>query len=280
VQDIVKGRYRVILVSPESLLSPRFIKAVLSKAEFIKKVLSVVIDEAHCVSLYGAGFRKLYGSLSMIRNFLPQGMPIVALSATLTPQVHLDLVKRLEFPPNYVFVNEGNDRNNVTLVVRKCIHPLDSYRDTRFVIPPSVRAGLDILKTFLYVDSIDASTGIVDYLTGLLPDRLQDQGLIRPYNATFSADYRRDVMELFREGVVRVLVCTDAAGMVSRISINCYTETYLHFAGLQYSRCRSCCAVAGASKHRDVPTESWPNSARQVTHWSCRALGGAKLLSC
>lgn len=195
-------------------MSSRFINKVLSIPSFTQKVLSVVIDEAHCVSLHGAGFRKFYGYLAMLRNFLPQGVPFAALSATLTPRVQHDLCSRLEMRSNYLFINEGNDRSNVTLVCRECIHPLESYRDLRFVIPSGVWVSLDIPKSFIYADDIDSGTGIVDYLNKCLPPELQDDGLVQPYNAMFSTEYRREVMERFRQGTVRVLVCTDAAGMV------------------------------------------------------------------
>ncbi|KAF8669026.1 Atp-dependent dna helicase, partial [Rhizoctonia solani] len=219
IRDVISGKYRVILISPESLLSPRFIKDVLSTQEFTQSLLSVVIDEAHVISLLGADFRKLYGSLSILRAFLPQGIPFIALSATLTPRVYRDLIKRLEFRSDHKFINEGNDRGNVTLISRKCVHPLETYRDLGFVVPPHVKERSDILKTFIYADSIEDGTGIVDYLTNeCLPTALQSSGLIRPYNASFSTPYRQLVMELFRRGLVRVLVCTDAAGMGCNIS--------------------------------------------------------------
>ncbi|KAG8703413.1 hypothetical protein FRC08_002855, partial [Ceratobasidium sp. 394] len=213
MKEIVAGKYQVILISPESLLSPRFIKNVLSKPEFAHKVLSIVIDEAHCVSLYGAGFRKLYGRLPVVRTFLPQGLPFVALSATLTSRVHLDLVKRLELQSDYRFIDAGNDRPNVTLIVRQCVHPLNSFRDTWFAIPSGIQQASEIEKTFFYVDNVAEGTSIVDYLTGLLPGHLRDKGVVRPYNATFSAQYRTEAMRLFRQGEIRILVCTDAAGM-------------------------------------------------------------------
>ncbi|KAG9123670.1 hypothetical protein FRC07_014322 [Ceratobasidium sp. 392] len=213
LERIVRGEYRVLLISPESLLSPRFIERVLSLPEFANRVLSVVIDEAHCVSLYGAGFRKEYGRLPVVRTFLPQGVPFVGLSVTLTPKVLRDLEKRLELQANYHFINEGNDRLNVTLICRRCIHPLKSLLDSAFVIPSNTRVPSDIDKTFFYVDNVEGGTKAVDFLTSRLPEHLRDQGLIRPYNATFSKQYRTEVMRLFRLGIVRVLVCTDAAGM-------------------------------------------------------------------
>jgi superfamily II DNA helicase RecQ len=59
-------------------------------------------------------------------------------------------------------------------------------------------------------------TKIIDHLTELLPPHLHVLGLIRPYNACFSKEYRKAVMGEFKAGHVQILVCTDAAGMVSR----------------------------------------------------------------
>jgi superfamily II DNA helicase RecQ len=114
----------------------------------------------------------------MLRTFLPQGVPFVALSATLTPCVRLDLCKHLELQSNYLFINEGNDRSNVTIICRECIHPLKSYVDIHFVVPSGIKEASRIPKTFVYADTVEDGTGIVDYLTECLPVNLQEKGLI------------------------------------------------------------------------------------------------------
>lgn len=67
IQDINSGVYRIVLISPEMLLSQTFIDGVLRNHDFASQVYSVVIDEAHCISHYGADFRKKYASIGMIR---------------------------------------------------------------------------------------------------------------------------------------------------------------------------------------------------------------------
>ena len=86
-QDLVAGTYQVLLISPEMLQLPRFINTLLRKPEFVRRVLSVVVDEAHCLSHWGSDFRKKYDSLGSIRAFLPRGTPVMALTATLTARV-------------------------------------------------------------------------------------------------------------------------------------------------------------------------------------------------
>jgi superfamily II DNA helicase RecQ len=89
-----------VLISPEMLLSNRFIPEVLQNKEFHKRVLSVVVDEAHVVSRWGSGFRKKYGMLGSIRAHLPRGTPIVAVSATLPARVRGDVLSKLQFDVN------------------------------------------------------------------------------------------------------------------------------------------------------------------------------------
>ncbi len=151
----------------------------------------------------------------MVRAFLPRSTPVVAVSASLTPRVADDVQKSLQFRPNHLFVNIGNNRSNVSLVVRSIHNKADTYTDLEFVIPSGITSRKDIKKTWFYLDNIREGADVVDYLRERLPPDLQDA--IRPYNATLHHKYRKETMQLFRDGHVRVLVCTDAAGMVSEI---------------------------------------------------------------
>jgi superfamily II DNA helicase RecQ len=215
-----------VILSPEMLLSRRFIDGVLRKPAFGTRCLSVFIDEAHCVSHWGDSFRKKYASLGIIRAFLPKSTPIIAVSATLTRRVHDDLITKLQFNrDSYLFVNVGNDRPNVAQVVRAMEHPMNTFRDMDFLVLENIQSPEDIKKGFLYCDDINLGSSIVDYLNARVNPKFRSQGLIRPYNAAMSQKYRREVMRLFKEGIVRILVCTDAAGMVSTINTRSNVES-------------------------------------------------------
>ncbi|KAJ3479948.1 hypothetical protein NLI96_g8696 [Meripilus lineatus] len=103
---------------------------------------------------------------------------------------------------------------------------MDSYRDLDFVLPKHAKTATDIPKTWIYVDNILTGGEIIDYLTKLIRDRFittqgsttnlvssLDSRIVRPYNAVMSSEYRKAAMEAFREGEIRVMVCTEAAGM-------------------------------------------------------------------
>jgi superfamily II DNA helicase RecQ len=198
------------------LLSRHFISNILSNSDISKRVYSVVVDEAHCISNWGAQFRKKYSQLGTARAFLPQGVPFIALSASITPRVQADISTKLQFPLDYTYVNLGNNRENISIIVRAIQNPMSTFSDLGFVIPDQVSDATDIKKTWIYADNIETGCEIIDYLRQLVPISLRSA--IRSYNAIHSIEYRDEVMEMFRIGAVRVLVCTDAAGMVSTLS--------------------------------------------------------------
>ncbi|KAI0075558.1 P-loop containing nucleoside triphosphate hydrolase protein, partial [Panus rudis PR-1116 ss-1] len=217
VNEILSGKHQIILVSPEMLQSRAFINKILRNTSFAHRVLSIFIDEAHCISHWGANFRKKYGTLGIVRAFLPRNVPVMAVTATLTAKVRRDIQSKLHFPRSgSLFLNVGNNRSNVSLVTRACQHAMSSFADIEFVIPAQVASREDIPKTYIYVDNIDEGSKMIDHLNDILRTRnsaVADEGVIRPFNAVLSHEYRSKAMSYFREGTIRVLVCTDAAGM-------------------------------------------------------------------
>ncbi|KAJ7575911.1 hypothetical protein C8J56DRAFT_719777, partial [Mycena floridula] len=178
--------------------------------EFRKSVLSVVIDEAHVISHWGADFHKKYGELGIIHALLPPGyelasintgIPIVTMSATLPARVRKHVLTKLQFRTKFVNVNIGNDCLNVSITVRAIEHALNSYQDLDFIIPKDVKDVKDILKTFLYGDNVIKGINIEDHLQELLPPELCLSGAIRTYSAAFLKEYCKEFMCLFKFGV-------------------------------------------------------------------------------
>ncbi|KAH9939562.1 P-loop containing nucleoside triphosphate hydrolase protein [Amylocystis lapponica] len=231
IKAILQRQYRIILVSPEMLQSRTFVNRIMRNTAFMRHVISLFVDEAHCISHWGADFRKKYASLGIARAFLARGTPVIAVTATLTPRVRRDIHVKLNFPKRGSrFFNTGNDRPNVSIVVRAAQHAMNSFEDLNFVIPTVINGPLDIPKTYIYVDNISVGSDVVDFLVDKVQSRLRRDGtaydsdhtlpstIIRPFNATFSQPYREEAMQQFRDGRIRVLVCTDAAGMGCNIS--------------------------------------------------------------
>src|SRR5699024_12135800 len=91
--DIAGGRVDVLLVSPERLNNPEFRDRVLP--ELAAGAWLVVIDEAHCVSVWGHDFRPDYRRIRSLLHDLPEGVPVLATTATANERVTRDVAEQL-----------------------------------------------------------------------------------------------------------------------------------------------------------------------------------------
>jgi ATP-dependent DNA helicase RecQ len=104
-KDCMNGVVKLLYVAPESLNKEETI-------EFLKKVnvTFVAIDEAHCISEWGHDFRPEYRRIkTMIQNL--GDMPVIALTATATPKVQIDIQKNLQMEEADVFISSFNRKN-------------------------------------------------------------------------------------------------------------------------------------------------------------------------
>ena len=103
----------------------------------------------------------------------------------------------------------------MSIVAQAIQEQLKTYSDLDFVLSDNPTESSHIKKGFIYADDINVGIEIEDHLGEILPSHLHQAGLIRPYNAVHGKDYLNEVMNLFKKGLIRILICTDVAGMVS-----------------------------------------------------------------
>ncbi|MBE0641158.1 MAG: RecQ family ATP-dependent DNA helicase, partial [Bacteroidales bacterium] len=105
-EDMVKGITKLLYVAPESLTK-------LENVEFLKEIniSFYAIDEAHCISEWGHDFRPEYRRLRPIIEAIGKEVPIIALTATATPKVQLDIQKNLKMMDAMVFKSSFNRPN-------------------------------------------------------------------------------------------------------------------------------------------------------------------------
>ena len=185
------GMLKFLYVSPERLMTDAFIEA-------LKKmnVNMIAVDESHCISQWGYDFRPPYLKIAEIRKYVPHA-PVLALTATATPQVVEDIQYRLGFKKNNVF-QTSYERKNVTYNV---IHEADKF-------------GL----MYRLFKKMDKGSGIV-YVrsrkrTKIIADWLQSVGISASfYNAGLDAKLRDYRQQLWMDGKIKVIVATNAFGM-------------------------------------------------------------------
>lgn len=111
VDKCVYGKYKFLYISPERLNSVGFTDKLR-----LMNVSLIVVDEAHCISQWGYDFRPSYLSISKARKLFP-GIPLLALTATATPDVVSDIMSNLNFRNGKVF-SKSFSRDNLSYVVR------------------------------------------------------------------------------------------------------------------------------------------------------------------
>lgn len=183
------GDFKFLYVSPERLGTRLF-------QQYVQEmnVSYIVVDEAHCISQWGYDFRPDYLCIGKLRELVDA--PVIALTATATPEVAEDIMDRLGFRERKL-VKSGFERPNLSYLVRKCE---------------------DKLGQLLAVCSSVAGTGIV-YVrsrkkTEELASYLSANGISSSfYHAGLGVQSRSDRQARWKSGQIRVMVCTNAFGM-------------------------------------------------------------------
>src|SRR4051794_19457969 len=219
--DAEAGRLRLLYVAPERFSSPGFVERI----EGVDVGLFVV-DEAHCVSQWGHDFRPDYFRLADAARHVG-AQAIVASTATATPQVAADIVRRLGLREP-LRVATGFDRPNLSFAVAR-----PAPHEKRAIMSEALR-GEDALPAIVYAGTRAGAEEIAAWLT----DELGEQAL--PYHAGLDRERRAAVQRRFLGDDVRVVVATNAFGMgvdkpnvrtVLHASVPASLEAYYQEAG-------------------------------------------------
>lgn len=111
LENCIFGNYKFLYISPERLGTEIFQIKLRSM-----HVSLITVDESHCISQWGYDFRPAYLKIAEIRQLLP-GVPVIALTATATPEVVKDIQERLQFRQENVF-RMSFERKNLAYIVR------------------------------------------------------------------------------------------------------------------------------------------------------------------
>ncbi len=183
------GDYKFLYLSPERLKTQLF-QSYLS----VLNVSFIVVDEAHCISQWGYDFRPDYLEIGELRKKLDA--PVIALTATATPEVAADIMDRLRFPePN--LLKSGFERPNLSYIVRKV---QDKTGQIRSICEGVKGSGIVYVRSRSRAEELSAS--------------LRQAGISASfYHAGLGAATRSRRQEEWKSGAVQVMVCTNAFGM-------------------------------------------------------------------
>ena len=190
------GPYHFLYVSPERLESEAF-RERLSRLP----ICLIAVDEAHCISQWGYDFRPSYLRIAEVRDMIypfreGQRVPVLALTATATPEVVDDIQDKLDFSKHHV-LKKSFARKNLSYVVRHTNKKADEIVHILTKVPGSA---------IVYVRNRQRTKELAEYLI--------EQGLSADYyHAGLSPAERTTKQNAWKSDNVRIMVCTNAFGM-------------------------------------------------------------------
>ncbi|MBR1400126.1 MAG: RecQ family ATP-dependent DNA helicase [Prevotella sp.] len=190
LENCIFGGVKILYVSPERLDSELF----QTKLRHMK-VSIITVDEAHCISQWGYDFRPSYLKIANIRKLKPN-VPVLALTATATPQVIEDIQLRLGFKEKNVF-RMSFERKNLAYIVRKTT---DKYEELLHILNSVDGCGI------VYVRSRKRTKEIAELL-------MKHSISALAYHAGLDSAIRDERQKEWHDDRVRIMVATNAFGM-------------------------------------------------------------------
>ncbi|PZX50183.1 RecQ family ATP-dependent DNA helicase [Algoriphagus chordae] len=190
LDNCIYGDYKFLYVSPERLKAELFVERFRQM-----KINLIAVDEAHCISQWGYDFRPPYLEIALIRPYHPE-VPVLALTASATPQVCADILEKLEMKKPAEF-HQSFARKNLSYSVR--------------LVENKLEKGLEILSR------IDGTA--IWYVrnrqgTHQIAKALSQMGIsASAYHAGLSMLDRAQRQDAWMKNEVRVMVSTNAFGM-------------------------------------------------------------------
>ena len=217
LNNCLYGKVKLLYVSPERLKQRVFIEHLRRM-----KVSMIAVDEAHCISQWGYDFRPPYLEIASIRQYHPEA-PVLALTATATPEVADDICRQLQFRPGSQRFQSSFRRENLAYMVFR-----EEDKQGRLLRIARTTGGAGIV----YVRNRRRTKEVADYLAA--------QGVTAMYyHAGMSPKERDAVQARWMQGSA-VMVATNAFGMgidnpdvrfVVHLDIPSSPEAYFQEAG-------------------------------------------------
>jgi ATP-dependent DNA helicase RecQ len=191
LDNCVYGDVKFLFVSPERLQNDLF------KARFaLMKVNLITVDEAHCISQWGHDFRPAYRNISSIRELKPK-VPILALTATATKEVVIDIQEQLAFKKGNVF-QKSFSRDNIRFAALE----QEDKRGALFRIMKRHKEG----SAIVYVRNRRRAKELAG-------DLIQEGHSCTYYHAGLSNLEREKAQDEWIKGSKKIIVATNAFGM-------------------------------------------------------------------
>ncbi|CAI1674899.1 hypothetical protein SEUBUCD646_0M03270 [Saccharomyces eubayanus] len=194
----INGLLDLVYISPEMISASEQCKRAISRLYADGKLARIVVDEAHCVSNWGHDFRPDYKELKFFKREYPD-IPMIALTATASEQVRMDIIHNLELK-DPVFLKQSFNRTNLYYEVKK------KTKNTIFEICDAVKLRFKNETGIIYCHSKKSCEQT--------SAQMQRNGIkCAYYHAGMEPDERLSVQKAWQADEIQVICATVAFGM-------------------------------------------------------------------
>ncbi|MDR0834957.1 MAG: RecQ family ATP-dependent DNA helicase [Tannerella sp.] len=191
LDNCIFGDYKFLYISPERIHTELFKRKLPAM-----NVCMLVVDESHCISQWGYDFRPSYLHIAEIRKTLPENIPVLALTATATPDVVDDIQDKLLFRKKNV-LKKSFVRDNLAYIVRNTENKMDELINILRHIPGTA---------IVYVRNRKNTQEIAQ--------TLQQEGFSANFfHAGLNREEKVQRQDAWKNGTCRIIVATNAFGM-------------------------------------------------------------------
>ncbi|XP_014669492.1 PREDICTED: ATP-dependent DNA helicase Q-like SIM [Priapulus caudatus] len=217
--EIEKGHFSIVFASPEAVLTSTRWRRVLTRGRFQQTLKAVAVDEAHCITQWGADFRQEYARLNEIRSVIASDTPFLALTATATEGMRKEIFKSLQMSSDSTTVAIIPERTNIRYTFQKVKKDIGQ---NLYWLVQELLSKSDPCKAIIYCRNIASCADLYEHFMLALGDKaftskektLQSRVVGMFHRSTSDAN-KTHILETFvkADSQLRVVFATIAFGM-------------------------------------------------------------------
>lgn len=217
---VLNGEVQLVFITPENVVENQLYRSMLLSKTYKEKMVALVVDEAHCIKLWGDEFRKAFSEIGNLRSVIPSGVNVMALTATATSETYHCALKHLGMKST-VLVALPPDRGNIMY----SIMPIATLEELSTSLCNKLCDGnKPFPKTVVFVRKYrDCSDlyAILQYKLGsAITDppgypNVSEYRRVEMYSRVLTTEKKEQVLSTFssKESKIRLVIATSAFGL-------------------------------------------------------------------
>lgn len=215
---VLNGKVQLIFITPESIIENSMFRNMLLSKVFQEKLIALVVDEAHCIKLWGEQFRRTFSVIGNLRSIVPSNVNVMALTATATIDTYQCALKQLSMT-DPVLVSLPPDRGNIVYSIHPAV-TLDELSDILCRDLCSTNFPKTVVFVRKYRDCSDLYSQVAHKLGGEITSpsnypNLSQFRRIEMFSRVLTADKKEQILSSFssKESTLRLVIATSGFGL-------------------------------------------------------------------